>query len=93
MGNNITKLAIHLATLKAIPPGGGLASGIQWLTDNERRNTDLKAAFEEAKSYIDAIKSAPGGEAMGDDEAIAGEILRQIEERKQSHKASEGGEG
>jgi hypothetical protein len=69
----------------AIPKGGGFADGMRFLT-----SPDLPARGRDAVEWvfaaIDAVKSAPDNPYGDDDEAVAGEILRRIEE-KRSRKA------
>lgn len=86
IGPNAKKLIFHKMSLDAIPSGGGLMDGIAFLKSPERIRDGMAAAAEWVFNAIDAVRSAPGGDAMGDDEAIAGEILRQIDERKQQAK-------
>ena len=68
---------------EAIPPGGGNAFGsaLLFFQDAEHR----KAVVENAKAKMDAaiqlVKSAPDNPYGDDDEAIAGELLRRIEEK------------
>ena len=82
IGPNAKKLIFHKMSLDAIPSGGGIMDGIAFLKSPERIRDGMAAATKWVFDSIDAIRSARGGDAMGDDEAIAGEILRQIDERK-----------
>lgn len=85
--NYVTKLAIYLASRKAVPDGGGLFDGVAWLKDKERMKADMKACFAEAQTYIDAVKAAPDNTYGDDDQAIAKAILDAIEERRSGRKA------
>lgn len=81
MPSNVTKLAIHIASNKAIPSGGGFADGVKWLLDPERRKADMKEAFDTATKFIAAIKDTPDNPYGDDDESIAGAILKELEKR------------
>lgn len=80
MGPNFKKLVCHKMSVDAIPPNGGLMDGIRFLQG------DIAGAAREAQAWvrkaIDAVKAAPNNPYGDDDEVIAGEILRQIEERQ-----------
>ena len=45
-------------------------------------NEGMRNAAEWVFDAIDAVRSAPGGDKLGDDEAIAGQILKQMEAKK-----------
>ncbi len=83
-GPNVKKLAIHKMTLDAVPPGGGLASAINFLTTPGRIQSSAKDAVAWVFEAIDVVKSAPDNTFGNDDEAIAAEILRRIDERKKN---------
>ena len=80
MGPNFKKLVCQKMAVDAIPPDGGLMDGIKFFQG------DIAGAAREAQAWvrqaIDAVKAAPANPYGDDDEAIAGEILRQIEERQ-----------
>jgi len=86
--SNIRRLAIEKMSLDAVPKGGGLADAIEFLMDKDRILKTAREADRWAKNAVLAVKCAPGGENMGDDEAIAGEILRQLEAKKKSRAKS-----
>jgi hypothetical protein len=76
MGPNVKSLVIRKMSYGAIPDGGGLMDGIKFLRG------DLTKSARKAQEWVDeaiaTVKTAPDN-PFGDDEAIAGEILRQIE--------------
>jgi hypothetical protein len=78
--NNFKQLVIHIATLKAIPEGSTFSTGIDFLKDPDRVRATFTEAKNDALSYIEAIKST-GDPRFQDDEVIAGELLRRIQER------------
>ena len=81
MGLNVNKLVIRKFTLLVVPNGGGLQSALEALIDSEKRIRLMR----EAKTWVDEairlVRIAPGCKWTTDEE-IAGEILRQIDERK-----------
>lgn len=79
--SNVTKLAIRIASNKAIPSSGGIADGVKWLLDPERRKADMKEAFDTAAKFIAALKETPDNPYGDDDGAIAGAILEELEKR------------
>ena len=74
------KLAIHLATIKAIPNNGGIQDGINWLLDQEQMTKDLKQSFEEIEEIIRVVRSAPDN-PYEDDEQICKAILDKIRDK------------
>ncbi len=87
-GPNVRKLISSKMSLLMIPPGKeygkgeALATGVAALIKPGNIGAVAKEATAWVEAAIAAVKNAPGGEAYGDDEAIAGEILRQVAERK-----------
>lgn len=86
MGPYVKRLIIHKMSHDAIPDGGGIADGLKFLSDKTAISNGAKAAKEWVEEAIRAVKSAPNNRFGDDDEAIAGEILRQIEAKKLSNK-------
>ena len=82
------KLIFHKMSLDAIPKGGGIADGIKFLSDRNGMVKSLHAADQWVIGAIAAIRNAGEPNPWKDqtDEAIAGEILRKIEERKNEHR-------
>jgi len=66
----------------AIPPGGGLADGLEFFKNPERRKQVLEKAESEALAAIKLIKAVPDNPYGDDDEKIAGMLLVKIEERR-----------
>jgi hypothetical protein len=87
-GTNVKKLIVHKMAVLMIPPGTAnpLGVGVAALV----RPGNLAAVAREATAWVEqiltAVKAAPDNPYGTDDEAIAGEILRQIEARKRGKK-------
>jgi hypothetical protein len=84
-GPNVRKLIATKIAREAIPDKGGFADGLRFLSSKDRILAAAKAATAWVFAAIDAVKSAPDGGTYGDDEAIAGEILRRLDNRKKSY--------
>ncbi len=84
IGPNVKKLMIHKMSLDAVPPGcgDGFASAIDYLLSPEKHRASARAALEWVRLALVAVKSAPDNPYGEDDEVIAGELLKQIEERQ-----------
>jgi len=80
-GPNVTKLITKFIAREAIPAGGGLADGIEFIRNPERRAQVLKSAEAKATQAIELIKSAPDNPYGNDAEVIAAELLKQIAEK------------
>lgn len=81
MGPNVKRLIVRRMSQLMVPAGAALAAGIRELTtpgNIAKRCREATAWVEEA---IDVVKTAPDNPYGNDDEAIAGEILKQIEKR------------
>lgn len=91
MGPNVKKLIIAKMSLIMIPPGTSdpFAAGIKALSDATGLASVAREATAWVKAALDAVKNAPGSTCT-DDEAIAAEILRGIEQRKTSEKKKGG---
>jgi hypothetical protein len=81
MGPNVRRLVAHKMARDAVPPGGGLADAMRFLTTPGAVVAGAHEATEWVRLAIQTVKDAPGNPYGDDDEAIAGEILRQIELR------------
>jgi len=68
---------------EAIPPGGGLAAGLKFLSDPVALRAGAKAAQEWVREAIAVVRTAPDN-PLGSDEEICGELLRRIEARRHS---------
>ena len=82
MGPNAKKLLAHFIALHAVPSGSGIDAALAFLTNEERRLGAAQAAVEHTQAAIDVVKTAPDNPYGDDDEAIAGAILKRIDELK-----------
>lgn len=81
-GTNVTKLITKFIAREAIPVGGdGVSYALEFFRNEEYRKKVLNAAEEKAIQAIEIIKTAPDNPFGNDDELIAGELLKKIEER------------
>lgn len=87
-GPNVKRLIIYRMSHEAVPDGGGLADGIAFLSSKERIIAGAKAATEWVQAAIQLVMAAaePNPWKDADDEAITGEVLRQIDERLKARK-------
>jgi hypothetical protein len=85
-GPNVTKLITKFITREAIPPGGGLADGIEFFTNPEHRKQILVRAELSAMAAIQAIRLAPDNPYGDNDEVIAKVILDKIALRESETK-------
>jgi hypothetical protein len=67
-----------------VPAGGGLAPATRALAEPGSIERHAREAAGWVQGAIAVVKSAPDNHHGDDDEAIAGEILRRIDERKQA---------
>lgn len=84
LGPNAKKLLAYFIAREAIPPGGGIGDGLNFLLDSERRYQGLTKAVGALKAALAAVKSAPDNPYGDDDEAIAVAILERVEARHES---------
>lgn len=84
IGPNMKRFVIYRMSAEAIPPGGGFADGAKFLSSKESIMNGFYKSAEWCCAAVDAVRSAmePNPWKTADDEAIAGELLRQIDERK-----------
>ncbi len=80
-GPNVTQLIVRFMSYAAIPKGGGLADGIEFIRNPERRKKVIATAEENAINAIWFVKNAPGNTDT-DDESIAKIILEKLTERE-----------
>ena len=80
-GPNVRKLIAHKIARYAIPDKGGFSDGLKFLAQPDRVLAAAKAATAWVFAAIDAVKAAPDN-PFNSDEAIAAEILRRLESRK-----------
>jgi hypothetical protein len=81
MSSNTTRLICHIASLDAIPVGGGIQDGLNFLTDPNLANR-LNAAKVKANAYIDAILSTYDNPYGDDREKVAQVILERIAQKQ-----------
>lgn len=91
-GPNVRKLLVHYIAIEAIPdgsckdgPGGGIAAGIGFLVGLGKKSPESTAAMARARANcsaaLEAAKAARDNPFGDDEEAIAAEILKRVEER------------
>ena len=76
------ELVFRLEAKMAIPDGGGIAAGIDYLLDKEKQIKIIEKAFEQAEAIIQVIREAPDNTYGNDEEVIAKAILDKIKERE-----------
>jgi hypothetical protein len=81
-GPNFMELAFRLEAKMAIPDGGGIAAGIDFLMDKEKQIKIMEKAFEQAETIIQIIREAPDNTYGNDEEVIAKAILDKIKARE-----------
>ncbi len=88
-GPNVKRLVAHKVgiarkILDVIPAGGVLADGTPFVNNVETMQTTSARATEWVEWALRSVRQArdPNPWKTADDEAIAGELLRHIEERK-----------
>lgn len=82
IGPNAKKLLSHFIAREAVPSGGGLGDGLNFLIDPERRRKGIEKAMSDLDAALTAVKSAPDNPYGADDEAIAAAILERVESAK-----------
>ena len=85
-GANVKRLIAQKMATDAVPKDGGLANALAFLSNPQVIVEGARKATEFVMLAIQAVREAaePNPWKTADDEAIAGEILRQIAERKKS---------
>ncbi len=84
-GPNVKRLICHKMSLQMVPPGAGIAGAIAALREPGNIGKQAKEATAWVEAAIALVRNAPGN-LLPDDEAFAGEILRQVEERLQKQR-------
>lgn len=82
MGPNVKKLIVRRMAQLMIPDGAGLPDALRELANPGNIGKRAREATAWVKDVINVVKTAPDNPYGNDDEAIAGEILKQIDERK-----------
>ncbi len=92
-GPNVKKLIVEKMSLLMIPPGckDGLATGVAALTKPGNVQAIAKEATEWVNAAIAAVRAAPGENPWreANEESIAGEILKGINERRRKPQSKE----
>lgn len=82
IGPNLKKLMIHFMAVDAVPVGGSLQSAVDLImSPNGLRDSAIRS-LTKALAAIGAMRAAPDNPYGNDEEVIAGEFVKQIEERK-----------
>lgn len=80
-GPNVKKLIVRRMSMLMVPDKGGLADALKALSSPKNIGNIAREATDWVMAALAAVKVAPGNSYGDDDEAIAGEVLRRIEER------------
>ncbi len=82
-GQNIRRLIAYKMAVDAIPQGGGFEDGLKFLSSREAVITGAQQASIWVRAAINVLRLAaePNPWKDADDETIAGEVLRQVDER------------
>jgi hypothetical protein len=88
LGPNVKKLIAHKVSVEAIPAGGGFEAGLEFLADAARVAKTFREPAAWVAQAIQMVREAPGENPWRDkdDEAIAGELLRKVEEKLKAAK-------
>ena len=81
IGPNAKQLLAHFIALEAVPRGGGLADGLNFLANPDHMRQDMERAMSNLEAALAAVKSAPDNPYGDDDEAIAAAILERVEKK------------
>jgi hypothetical protein len=81
-GPNVKKLIFAKMAKDAVPAGGNVYDALHFLQSPDNIAGSTKEAAHWVFTVIDAVKAAKDN-TLPDDESIATEILRRMEERKQ----------
>lgn len=87
IGPNVKRLIVRKMSLLAIPVGSGKDSfnlGVEVLTNRGKFASIAAEASDWVQKAIAVMKTAPDNPYGDDDEAIAGALLKGIEEREKS---------
>ena len=88
LGPNMWMLVVNAMSNDAIPKGGGIASGVEYLCGPERVKDSFKNACQFAREAVDTVRGAKGVNPFRNatDEDIAGEILRRLDELRRARR-------
>lgn len=84
MATNLNRLVIAKMARDAIPSGGGIQAGIDFLSDPRKVAAGYAAAEKWVMQAITVLRTAnePNPYRYASDEQIAGEILAELDKRK-----------
>jgi hypothetical protein len=82
IGPNLKKLMVHFMAVDAIPAGGGLQAAVDLIMSPNGLRDSAMRSLAQALAAVDAMRAAPDNPYGDDEEVIAGEFVKQIEERK-----------
>lgn len=80
-GPNVKKLIAHKMAVLMVPEGGGLRDALGSLASPGNIGKVAREATDWVKAAIAVVKTAPDNPYGNNDEAIAGEIVRQIKQK------------
>ena len=82
-GPNVKKLIAHKMAKDAVPDGGGLAAALKFLKDKDAIVNTARRATEFVYTAIALMRTCaePNPWKDASDEEIAGEILKNVEEK------------
>lgn len=85
---NVKRLLMHKVAIDAVPAGGGLADGLNFLSSKERIMSGMRDGMAWVSTALDLVRSAPDPNLWKDasDEEIATELMRRVDERKAAKK-------
>lgn len=78
----VRELLALFISLEAVPEGGSLQDGLDFLTNPERRRQGFEKAMANMGAALAAVKSAPDNPYGDDDEAIAAAIIERVNAKK-----------
>lgn len=81
MGPNVKRLIAHRISTQAVPPGGGVSDALRAIVTPGKLGALAKEATTWVEDALAVVKSAPDNPFGDNDEAIAAELLRRIDER------------
>ena len=83
-GPNLKKLAIQKMSIEAIPKGGGIVDGINFLKNPKKMANSFRESVNWARAACWVLRQSgePNPFKDSDDEVIAGEILKRLKDRK-----------
>jgi hypothetical protein len=83
-GPNVKQLIARKMSMDAIPKGGGFADGLRFLSSPEKIAAAARSAETWVLEAIRLVRSAadPNPWKSADDEAIAGELLKRVAEKR-----------